>query len=70
MSHVRPSPVAIRDPSCRASIIVEQFANRLTPLNPTAADFHSRRAVDEFAPEALVIALAVVVLATLADRPS
>ena len=58
------------DASRRAIVVVQQPAETLTTPNPTAADLHGRRAVDEFVPEALVIALAVIVLYELADRPS
>jgi hypothetical protein len=58
------------DASLRAIVVVQQSAETLTTPNPTAADLHGRRAVDEFVPEALVIALAVIVLYKLADRPS
>ena len=51
-------------------VVVQEPAETLTTPNPTAANLHGPRAVDEFVPEALVIALAVIVLDKLADRLS
>ena len=53
--------------SRRTSVIVEEPAKTLTPVN--AADtIHRRCAIDQLVTEALVITLAVVVLGELRDR--
>ena len=50
--------------------LIEEPSETRTRANPAAAALHRRRAVDKFIAEALVIALAMIVLNELPDGPS
>ena len=58
-----------RDPSRRTVVIVEKPAEALPPANATTAR-RARLTVDECVPEALVVALAMVVRDEFGKRPS
>lgn len=65
----RIRPVGRHDDSRRSVVIIEESTKTLATANPTHA-LRRRRTVDEFVPEPLVIALAMIVLHELGEGSS
>ena len=65
----RIRPAGRHDDSRRAVVIIEESTKTLATANPTHA-LRRRRPVDEFVPEPLVIALAMIVLHELGEGSS